>query len=132
MHVNGGKRQRRRMLIYIAAGPAANLISVPVGVILTNHAFPSLMHSWSSSLAAEFVMISILLFALDLVPLGSSRDGSRIAMLLRSRERARRWISTIAVGGQTRKGTRPKYWRQTWLRAAPSLHDNSVDESSGN
>jgi len=132
MHVNGVKRLRRRMLVYIAAGPAANLISVPVAVILTNHAFPSLMYSWTSSLAAEFVMISILLFALGLVPLGSSSDGSRIAMLLRSRERARRWISTIAVGGQQRKGTRPKHWRQTWLRTATSLHDHSLDEFSGN
>jgi len=134
MDVNGVRRLRRRMLIYIAAGPAANLVSVPLVGIFTNRVFPSLMHSWLASLAAEFVMISVLLFAVGLVPLGSSSssDGSRIAMLLCSRERSRRWISTIAVGAQQRNGTRAKDWRQTWLKAASSMHDDSVDEFSGN
>jgi hypothetical protein len=63
---------------------------------------------------------------------GSSNDGSHIGMLLWSRERARRRMSTIAVGGQQRNGGRARDWRRTWVKAASSLHDNSVDESSGN
>jgi hypothetical protein len=53
-------------------------------------------------------------------------------MLLRSRERSRRFLSIIAIGGQQRNGVRPKNWTQSWLKAAASLHDNSVDEFSGN
>ena len=133
MHVCGVRRLRRRMLIYISSGFAANLLSVAPALFLANRASPTL-HSRGLAFAAEFVVISMILFAVNALPLGSrsSTDGSRIAMLLRSRERTRRWISIIAVGGQKRNGTRAKDWRQTWLRAATSLHDNSTDEFSGN
>jgi hypothetical protein len=133
MHVNGVRRLRRRLLIYIAGGPAANVVSVPLVTLLTNHVLSRLTYSWPSTLGTEFVMISILIVALSLLPLpGSSNDGSHIGMLLRSRDLARRRMSTIAVGGQQRSGIRAKYWRQTWLKAASSLRDNSVEEFSGN
>jgi hypothetical protein len=54
------------------------------------------------------------------------------AIAYRSRERARRWLSIIALGSQQHKGKRVKERRQTWLKAASSLRDNSVDEFSGN
>jgi Zn-dependent protease len=132
MHVNGARKLRRRLLIYIAAGPAANLFSALL-ILLARRA-PSLTHDFGSSVAVDVGIISIVLFVLSLLPLGSSSssDGSRIAMLLSSRERSRRFISILAIGGQQRNGVRPKNWRQSWLRAASSLHDNSVDEFSGN
>jgi hypothetical protein len=101
--------------------------------VWASHA-PSLIHGSGSSVTVDVAIISIILFVLSLLPLGSSSssDGSRIAMLLSSRERSRRFISIIAIGGQQRNSVRPKDWRQSWLRAASSLHDNSVDEFSGN
>ncbi len=134
MHADRVRRLRRRMLIYIAAGPAANLMSVPLTMLLVNTAFPGLGETWPGSLAGQFGVLSLLLGVINLIPFGSRpiSDGARIAMLLSSRERARRWISSMAIGTQGRNGVRPRYWRKTWLKAASSLRDTSVDEFSGN
>lgn len=134
MHLDGVRRMRRRMLIYIAAGPTANLLSIPVTVLLVNHAFPRLGNSWVATPAAEFAVLSLFFGAVSLVPFGrgSFSDGARIAMLLGSRERTRRWVSTIAVGSQMNNGTRPKLWRKTWLSSASALRDTSMDEFWGN
>jgi hypothetical protein len=59
-------------------------------------------------------------------------DGSRIAMLLRDRERARRLLSIYAVEAQRRNGILPTNWRQTWLKAASSASDDSTDAFWGN
>ncbi len=134
MQVDCARRLRRRLLIYIAAGPAANLISVPIVGLAVNYVFVSQAESWWTSLAAEFVVFSMLVLLVSLMPFGarSSSDGSRIQMLLTSRPRARRWISKIALGGQHRRGVRPKRWRKTWLSAATALKDGALDEFSGN
>ncbi len=136
MNVCQVRRLRSRLLIYIAAGPAANLISIPVIVPLVNYAFPWPSNTWVAALAARFAGISLLSALLSLVPFGFgsmvSSDGSRILMLATSRERARRWLNIIAIGGQQRNGVRPKEWRRTWLKAASSLRDESLDEFSAN
>ncbi len=133
MHTDGVRRLRHRLLIYIAAGPAANLLSIPATVLLVNYAFPWLGDTWVAAPAAEFVVFSFMSGVLSLGPLAGdfSSDGSRIAMLLRSREKSRRWLSAIAVGSQQRNGVRARHWRETWLKAASSVRDRSVDEFSG-
>jgi hypothetical protein len=82
------------------------------------------------------MMISILLSVLDLLPLpvgsGLFTDGFRIATLLRDRERTRRLLSICAIGAQRQKGKPPKKWKQTWLKAASSVRDDSVDDFQGN
>jgi hypothetical protein len=109
MHVNGVRRLRRRLLIYIAGGPAANLVSVPLMVLLTNHVLWRVTYSWPSAFGAEFVMISILVSALSLLPLpGSSNDGSHIRMLLWSRERARRRMSATRWEVSSEMGCVPR------------------------
>jgi hypothetical protein len=134
MHVDRVCRLRRRMLIYIAAGPAANLLSVPATILLVNHAFPRLGGSWVAAPAAEFAVFSLIAAMLSLVPMQSvlSSDGARIAMLLRSRDRSRRWLTIAAIGSVYGKGIRAKQWRRTWLQAATSMRDTSIDAFSGN
>ena len=134
MHVDTVCCLRRRMLIYIAAGPAANLLSVPTTVALINHVFPRLGDTWVAVPAAQFAVFSLLASMLSLIPIESllSNDGARIAMLFRSRGRARRWLSIAAIGNAYDNGTRAKKWKRTWLQAAASVHDTSIDAFYGN
>jgi hypothetical protein len=86
-HVNRLQRLRRRLFFYIAAGPAANLLSVPAAVLVFNNAFPELGNTWLATPVAQFAFILLLLGVLSLIPRQSflMTDGVRIGMLLRSR-----------------------------------------------
>jgi Zn-dependent protease len=136
MHIDGIVRLRRRLLIYAAGGPAANVLTLPLAAMFANHTSFASTHPSSISFAAQLTVISILLSLVSLlpVPLGptSFTDGSRIAMLFRDRVRARRLMSICAVGALYQNGIHPKNWRQTWLKAASSLADESLDDFSGN
>jgi hypothetical protein len=134
MHIDSVRRLHRRMLIYVAAGPIGNLLSVPATVLIVNYAFPRLGKSWAAVPAAEFAVISLMFVMMSLVPIQSGllSDGARIAMLLRSRDRSRRWLSIAAIGMASNSGTRAKDWRRTSLQRATSVHDNSTDTFTGN
>jgi hypothetical protein len=136
MHVDTIVRLRRRFLVYLAAGAAANLITIPIASFFANHTYFAESHPSSLSFVAQLSMISLLLSAVSLLPLPlgptSFTDGSRIAMLLKDRQRTRRLLSICAVGAQQQDGIRPKKWKQTWLKAASSLPDAGVDDFSGN
>ena len=134
MDVENIRRLRRRMLIYGVAGSGANLLSLLVAIPFAYRwpfALPELM---SSSFGNQFFAISTLLMAWSLIPLGhtGSNDGSRIVMLLIDRQRARRRISIRALGILQRKGVRPQNWKETWLKAAVSVQDESLDSFWGN
>jgi hypothetical protein len=133
MHVNRLRRLRRRMLIFVAAGPIANLLSVPAVVLLVNQAFPQLGNSWVATPAAQFAFISLLFGVVSLMPFPStsSSDGARIAMLLRSRGLTKRWLSIAAIGNVYNDGIRAKNWKRTWLRSASSVQDASLDAFTG-
>ena len=128
MDVDTVLRLRRRLMLYIAAGPAANLITVPIALLFTNHRL--------SSFAGLLAIISVLMSVFNLLPLpvspASFTDGFRLATLLKDRTRTRRLLSIYAVGAQRRGGIRPKRWKQTWLKAASSLCDGSIDHFWGN
>jgi hypothetical protein len=134
MHIETVKRLRRRLLLYAAAGPAANLISGTLAVLFVNFARPSLRATWSTSFAAGFSFMSLLIGLVSLVPYGKTlrSDGARIWMLLNSHDRTRRWITAAALASQQRKGVRPRNWKRTWLNAACSVRDASIDEISSN
>jgi len=135
MHVNRLRRLRRRMVIFFAAGTAANWLSV-VAIVFLMHTFPLLVNTWVSIPAVQFAFASFVLGALSLVPFAitvtSSSDGSRIAMLLGSRERTRRWLSILALQHVHDQGIRAKLWKKSWLRAATSLKDPSRDTFRAN
>lgn len=134
MQVNRLPRLRKRMLVYIAAGPAANLLSVPVAVLIFNDAFPHLQSTWVATPVAQFAFLSLLLGVLSLIPRRSAlmTDGARIVMLLRSRDLSRRWLSIAAIGNLSTRRVRAKNWKRTWLISAASVHDTSVDAFTGN
>ena len=136
MHADTVIRLRHRFLVYAIAGPAANLITVPFAALFANHTWFAATHPSSLSFTAQLSMISILLSAVSLLPLpmGATTftDGFRIATLLKGSRRTRRLLSICAVGVQQQNGTRPKYWRQTWLKAASSVPDDTIDDFWGN
>ena len=86
------------------------------------------------SFLAGLLILSLLIAGLSLIPYGSNlkSDGGRIRMLLSSRERARRWITAVALSSQQRKGIRPRDFKTTWLRAACAVRDGAIDELSSN
>src|ERR1700690_1021731 len=134
LHVNRVRRLRRRMLIFLAAGPAANLLSVAAVLLLLNKFFPQLSSPWAAIPAVQFTVVSLLLGVVSLIPFPSSdatSDGSRIAMLLRSRDRARRWLNILALVHANDQGIRASLWKNSWLRAASSLNDASRDNFRG-
>lgn len=135
MHVNRIRRLRRRLRIFTAGGPLANLLSFALIVVLLDHSPPWMRTPWIRLPADLFAQISLIIGLVNLIPVSVGAlftDGARIAMLSRSRSRARRWLSIAALGEQTQKGVRPKNLKRTWLHAASSVHDGSVDEVASN
>lgn len=135
MHVNSVRRLRRRLLIFTLGGPTANLLSFAVMIALLDYSAPGAPNNWMSLPARLFAQISLIIGLVNLVPFSVGAlfsDGARIAMLFRSRARTRRWMSIAAIGDQNQKGVRPRQFRRTWLNAASSLHDGSVDDVAGN
>ena len=135
MHVRTVRRLRRRLLFFTMGGPLANMVSVPITVVLVNHVFPQFANTPLGALAAQFTVFSLISAMVNLMPIRSGvllSDGARIEMLLRSRERGRRWLSIAAVGKLHDEGVRPRDWRRTWLNAAASVCDVSLETSMGN
>ncbi len=132
MHIKGVRRMRRRLLIMTIAGPGANLLSVPVTVLLANNVFPSVGRSWMSIPAAQFAFLSLLIGMMSLIPIGGMSDGARISMLLTSFYPARRWMSCAALDCEQQRGVRPKAWKRSWLRAATYIPDRCYDDFAAN
>jgi hypothetical protein len=133
MHVDRVFRLRRRLLIFTAGGPLANLLSGAVTLLFLSYV--PMTGTWFSTLADLFWMISVILGVGNLLPfrLGALYpDGARIWMFLSSRAKSRRRITTAAIASQSQAGVRPRQFRRTWLQAASSVQDGSVDEFAGN
>jgi Zn-dependent protease len=134
MQVTQVLRLRRRLLIFTTAGPLANLLSAAGAFVLVNY-FLSPSKSWLYLPALIFMPLSLVLGIVNLIPFRLGMlytDGERIAMLLSSRPRARRWICITALANQSQTGVRPKDLRRTWLRAASCVPDGSVDDFASN
>jgi hypothetical protein len=131
MYADRMHRIRRRSLIYIAGGPAANLLTTLLTVILFEHMFPLPTESVIGTAAGQFGAVSLLLGMVSLVPVGGT-DGALIEMLISSYLCARRWICNLALGAQFARGIRPGHWKRTWLRTATSIPDGSRGDFSTN
>ena len=135
MHVDQVRRLRRRLLVFTVAGPLANLLSAATTAIFLNYFSAATGSGWLYLPAHIFLQISVIIGLVNLVPFRLGMlytDGARVTMLLSSRARSRRWMCITAVGNQSQKGVRSKHWRRTWLQAASSLRDGSVDDFAGN
>jgi hypothetical protein len=135
MHLDQVRRLRSRLLIFSGAGPVANLLAAAGMAVFLRYSLSQSPGGWLYAPANIFLWISVVIGLVNLVPFKRGMlytDGARIAMLLLSRARSRRWICIAAVGNQNQKGVRSREYKRTWLRAATSLHDGSVDDFAGN
>ena len=131
MHIDGIRRLRRRLAVFVMAGPAANLISALLSAPLAK----SYRAGTWSTFAYVFAMISVMIGLVNLIPVRLGvmyPDGSRLWMLISSLTKSRRWFSLNALSAQSRRGTRPRAFRCTWLNAAASVDDRSIDDFGGN
>lgn len=134
MYVGSVRRLRRRLMIFLAGGPLANVVSVPTTVLLFNYAFAGLAETWVGTLGAQFTVFSLIAGMVNLMPIkvaGLLSDGARLQMFFRSRDRSRRWLSIAALASLHGSGIRARNWKRTWANAAASLHDNSLDSFAG-
>ena len=129
MHANSVRKLRRRLLIYTAGGPGANLLSVIVVIVVAHLMPPS--DSALATAAGQFGAISLVLAMISLVPVATN-DGGSIEMLLCSPLSARRLISAVAIGAQFNQGIRARNWKQTWLKAATYIPDKSPSDFYAN
>ena len=135
MHINKVRRLRRRLLIFTAGGPVANFLAAATTSVFLGYSPLGSLNNWISLLATLFAQISLIVGLVNLIPFSVGAlfsDGARMAILYRSRPRARRWFSITALADQTRQGIRPKQLRRTWLSAASCVHDGSIDDFAAN
>jgi hypothetical protein len=111
----------RRGVAMVMGGPAANLLSALVVVLLP---FPTTVFSGC------FIAFSIANGVNDLIPyesrLGVS-DGRRIWMLLRRPECGQRWLALLRLSGQLNDGVLPELLAADFLAKAVAVRDESVD-----
>ena len=124
-------RLRHRFLLFIIGGPTASLVSAAVAAFLIKCVFSK---SWLVPVSAGYAYLSLLIGSAGFLPLWpkSRSDGSRMWMLLTSREKTRRLISTLALLHQTKLGIPLKLWKKTWLNATTAVRDDSFDEFTSN
>jgi hypothetical protein len=132
MHIDRIRRLRRRLSLFIVAGPAANLACCSVTAISIAYIHPS--GDWSTFLRL-FRMIGLVFGVGNLVPFRIGAmfpDGARLWMLISSRTKTKRWFSLNALNAQSHGGARPSLYRRTRLKAASGIADQSVDDFAGN
>ena len=108
-----------RGAVMILGGPAANLLSALVMVLLP---FPITIFSGC------FIAFSIANGVNDLFPFESRlgvSDGRRIWMLLR--ERGERWLALLRLGSEINYGALPESLSADFLAKAIAVRDDSVD-----
>lgn len=130
MYANNVRRLRARSLIYIAGGPAANIATV-IFVVVLSHLVPSNPNSSFETVVGQLGGISLMLAMVSLVPI-TSTDGALIEMLLSSPFTARRFLATMALGSQFKRGLRARDWKQSWVRAAINIPDKSRNDFYAN
>jgi hypothetical protein len=112
-----------RAAVMVAAGPAANLISV----LLLNAT------GEKGVVTRTFVLWSLLLGLVNLIPLRTGpffSDGYRLMMLLLDRPRARRWLAILQLSRSVIDGVDPVSLPRDFLDIATAVEDDSSDTVS--
>jgi hypothetical protein len=110
-----------RAIAVLCAGPAANLLSAYIVLLLR----------YSKGLGSTvFVFFSLVLGVVNLVPFRSGAvlsDGRRILMLLRNGQRGERWLALLKLTAELGDGVPPESLSADFLAKAVAVRDNSPD-----
>jgi Peptidase family M50 len=125
------RKLRRRLGMYIVAGPLANLLSaLCLWPLLASHVLGTWQHPVGQFLLI-FAALSVCIGMVNLIPYrrsnGGFTDGARLLSLACSRVKARRWLSIVALKMELDSGVRPRDWKRTWIAHSCSVPDQSLD-----
>src|SRR5262249_30541732 len=115
---------RLRALAMILAGPGANLLPAAILLLLP---YPK---GFASVL---FIFFSALTRLVHLIPMQGRLllcDGSRILMLLQSREKGERWLALLKLLGELAQGVPPESLSADFLAKAVAIRDKSPDTAT--
>ena len=110
-----------RAIAMLLAGPASNLISVCVLVLLPYS---------KGMFSALFIYISLLIGLMNLLPFRSRAvisDGGRILMLLQNRARGERWLAMLKLLEEMRTGVPAEKMTPEFIAKATAIEDKSPD-----
>jgi hypothetical protein len=122
-------RVRTRLLIFVAAGPAAGWLLIAIGFLSLRVAI-NRDHAFLSLILACFVGYSVLGNLASIVPARYRRyanDGMRLKVLLCSKEGTRQILATYALEMQHRNGIDPFCLNHRWAQVASSPANVVVD-----
>src|SRR5262249_20122587 len=112
-----------RTVIMLLAGPASNLVSVLLLVLLTH---------FNGMFSALLLYISLLLGLVNLVPFRGRAvisDGGRILMLLQNRARGERWLAMLKLLEELRTGVPYERLTPAFLAKPVAIDHNSPTTS---
>jgi len=124
---------RRRLMLYVAGGPATNLLFAIIAAAGTL----AFAHSTGNLLPVIFLSASLLSFATFMISIlpartkGLTSDGQRIVDLLRNNPRAARWSAIIAIGAMYERGQRPRDWNPYLVQQVTLSPDEALDYLTG-
>src|SRR5690348_16750211 len=135
MEIPHRRKLRRKLAIYIGAGPFANLLSgACVWLFLTSHYSDGLQPIFRQSLQFFFAL-SVLIPLANLIPYlrhnGMFTDGARLMSLAGSKAKTRRWLCLIALHARLKVGGRLRDLNRTWISQASAISDKSLDALQG-
>jgi hypothetical protein len=132
MHISSFSRLHYKLMCFISAGPARDLLCAVVVIVLMRAGVILDLHV--SGAFRLFAGTSLFCFVTSILPYRGRcnfSDGFRLRMLLWPTFATRRWYAIMGIGMHQRTGYRPRDWNSRWLRVASSNWDNSRDALVG-
>lgn len=124
----GDSSLRRRLSILSSGGPLANMLlaaalgSVPVMLK------PDFLLEFVLRMASVFsALLAITTLLPDIDRRGNFSDGARLLMLIKSNEKAARWLSNIRCQIALNQGRHPRDWDEACVTQAAGVNDDSLD-----
>lgn len=127
-----GRNLRKRLLLYIAAGPVISLLSGVAAFLCAAHS-RGLVPEWFRSALLAYSGLAMFMGIRNFLPVASRllvSDGIRMRILWRDCPAAERSCSLFLLFGATMRGVRPKDLDPELMRIASSIPDESLEDLS--
>lgn len=132
---------RRRYMLLVAAGPAANLLSSGLAFLLLA-TLPESFGSAPENSLPEYIFstflsifgwISIVQGILGFVPVGTTtgyvQDGLMLSHMLRRDKAMYQQLFLLQLSGSSYQGTRPRLWNPEWVHGLLAYSSETIGEN---